>query len=424
MVSLLLLILTVLFSALVERVAVIALEITGLQEDQAEFQAVSALSGTGFATQEAELIINHPERRKIIQTIMGFGSAGIIASIATLVGTLVSSSEIFKFLTFDTDILGFKVPLPVAILSLIVALLFLAHQFLSKPGISRLLKEIVTQWLLQGHIINAVQYEEFTVCANGFGIIQVEICEKNPLMGKTIAEAKLSEKGVQVLNIDKVSKSVVNPDPAYEIELGDRLICFGPMSNIKKSCYARSRSRKNSFEIADEPLAVGSEAPLFELQDQGGNTFRLADYLGKKNVILLFYPKDGSFGCSSQLSKFDAHADEFDSLDIVVAAVNFQSAESHAAFAHQLQAELPILTDPEKKVCRAYKALLLKGFLVNRTVYAINKEGRICYAKRGNPPTTEAVRALQAGNLGNGNGHSEGPAILMAADAESQVCDL
>src|SRR5436853_7612995 len=96
MISLLLLILSIILSGILIRIGAIALELTGLPEEQAEFQALSASSGVGYTTKESEFILSHPQRRKIISLLIDLGSAGIITTIATLAGTILSSQNIVK----------------------------------------------------------------------------------------------------------------------------------------------------------------------------------------------------------------------------------------------------------------------------------------------------------------------------------------
>jgi hypothetical protein len=83
-------------SFLPARVRAVALELTRLEKSKARFQALSAFTGTGFTTRESEMIVAHPQRRKIITILMVLGNAGIISVIATLVLSLVSSRGALK----------------------------------------------------------------------------------------------------------------------------------------------------------------------------------------------------------------------------------------------------------------------------------------------------------------------------------------
>ncbi len=400
MISLLLLILALMMSAVVTRIGAIALEITGLTPDQALFQASSAFSGTGFTTQEAELAVRLPQRRKIIRNLIRFGNAGIITTMATLVGTLVASPQLVASLDNQIILFGVTFSKPILLLCALIFGVYAVQRFLSKPAVSRLIKEMVTQWLLHEHLVEPVMYEQVAICANGNGIVQLEICEKNPMLNRTLAETGISGRNISVLNVTKAHESVAFPAPDYRIEQGDLLMLFGPLNSIHASCITPETPTHihNKDLLEDAPLALGTEAPLFSLPDQHGNFFHLADFIGKKHVILLFYPMDNTPTCSSQLKKFASHPDDIAALDAVVVAINPQSVKSHARFGSQINVHYPILTDKNKAVCRRYKAMMLWGLLVNRTVYVIDKSGRISYAQRGNPRLNEVLQAIHTGS--------------------------
>jgi len=86
--SVVLLIIFICISYLIVRIGAIALEMTGMERSRARFQALSAFSGTGFTTREAESVVNHPHRRKIVMYLMIMGNVGIVSVIATLVLSL------------------------------------------------------------------------------------------------------------------------------------------------------------------------------------------------------------------------------------------------------------------------------------------------------------------------------------------------
>ena len=95
--------LVILFSFLIVRAAAIAFMMTGMDQKRARFQALSAFSGTGFTTKEAELIVNHPRRRQIATWLMILGNAGIVTVIVTGTSSLVSSE-------------GYQIPMNIVIL--------------------------------------------------------------------------------------------------------------------------------------------------------------------------------------------------------------------------------------------------------------------------------------------------------------------
>ena len=140
-------------------------------------------------------------------------------------------------------------------------------------------------------------------------------------------------------------------------------------------------------------LSVGEEAPAFSLMDQAGNLVTSGEFRGKKNVVLVFYPGDNTPGCMKQLCAIRDQFELFTADDTVVFGVNPQDAESHKRFINKHNFPFPLLVDREKRVISAYAC---KGLLMTkRTVYAINKDGIIVFAKRGTPSNEDVLKALK-----------------------------
>ncbi|HTL47083.1 MAG TPA: redoxin domain-containing protein [Verrucomicrobiae bacterium] len=153
-----------------------------------------------------------------------------------------------------------------------------------------------------------------------------------------------------------------------------------------------------TYKRPDEkgPLPLFAKAPHFSLKDASGRVVCLADFLGKKNVVIVFYPKDKSFTCSRQLASLNAKLASFHDLDTEVLAINPESQKNHASFCDNSHLKFPLLSDPAKKTCRDYRSLGFGGLLANRTVYVIDKQGLVRYGKRGNPPTEEILKSIQS----------------------------
>jgi len=90
-------IVVVFISVMIRKVAAVALQLTGLDKPTANFQALSALTGTGFTTREAELVVNHPMRRKIISVLMITGNAGMVVVVAGLVSSFLAVSSLWRY---------------------------------------------------------------------------------------------------------------------------------------------------------------------------------------------------------------------------------------------------------------------------------------------------------------------------------------
>jgi len=144
--------------------------------------------------------------------------------------------------------------------------------------------------------------------------------------------------------------------------------------------------------LLSEPIAVGESAPDFTVEDQEGRTVALADFRGRKNVVLVFYPGDDTSICTKQLCEFRDHWQAAQAKDTLVFGVNPQSAESHRKFAEKYHYPFPLLIDTGKKVAAQYNA---GGLVVKRTVYLIGKSGRIRFARRGKPAPHEVLNTAE-----------------------------
>lgn len=146
-------------------------------------------------------------------------------------------------------------------------------------------------------------------------------------------------------------------------------------------------------------LEAGTKAPAFTLPDQDGAPVSLSDFLGKK-VVLYFYPKDNTPGCTRQACAFAGSYAAFRDLDAVVIGVSKDSAASHRRFAEKYSLPFRILSDPELGVLQAYgvwqeKKLYGKVSMgVVRTTFIIDEEGVIEKVMPKVKPDTNAADIL------------------------------
>ena len=146
-------------------------------------------------------------------------------------------------------------------------------------------------------------------------------------------------------------------------------------------------------------LETGMKAPDFSLPDKDGNTIRLSDFLGKK-VVLYFYPKDNTPGCTRQACAFAASYEQFRTQDIVVIGISKDSAASHLKFAQKYDLPFILLSDPELQAIQAYgvwqeKKLYGKVSMgVVRTTYIIDEQGNIEKVMPKVKPDTNAADIL------------------------------
>lgn len=129
-------------------------------------------------------------------------------------------------------------------------------------------------------------------------------------------------------------------------------------------------------------LEIGSKAPDFELKDQNAYTHRLKDYLGKK-VVLYFYPKDNTSGCTNQANGFNELFDEFVQKNTVIIGISKDTVASHKRFADKNSLKFTILSDEELDTIKAYdvwkeKKNYGKTYMgIERSTYIIDENGVI-----------------------------------------------
>ena len=132
-------------------------------------------------------------------------------------------------------------------------------------------------------------------------------------------------------------------------------------------------------------LEIGIKAPEFSLPDQNGQMHSLKDYKGKK-VVLYFYPKDMTSGCSKQACRFAELYPQFREKDAVILGVSKDSVSSHKKFEEKFGLPFTILSDPEQEVIKAYDVLKEKSMYgrkymgVVRSTYLIDEKGKIAKA--------------------------------------------
>ena len=124
-------------------------------------------------------------------------------------------------------------------------------------------------------------------------------------------------------------------------------------------------------------VTVGDVAPDFTLADQSGTPVRLGDLLGEKSVVLYFYPKDETPGCTIEARAFRDSYDKFSSKDAQVVGVSSDSVRSHGRFARRHNLPFLLLSDPDGAVRRLYGVEKTLGLLPGRVTYVIDQTGTV-----------------------------------------------
>ena len=122
---------------------------------------------------------------------------------------------------------------------------------------------------------------------------------------------------------------------------------------------------------------VGDKAPDFEGPTSDGSRLGLKDFLGKKNVVLYFYPKDDTPGCTKEACSFRDNLKSVREIGAEVIGVSLDSVESHKKFADKYNLPFPLISDKEKRIATAYGVMKDTGTSASRVTFIIDKSGRI-----------------------------------------------
>lgn len=147
-------------------------------------------------------------------------------------------------------------------------------------------------------------------------------------------------------------------------------------------------------------LEAGDRAPAFNLQGSDGNTYSLDQFLGKQAIVIAWYPKAFTSGCTIECKSLAEKGHLLKEYDVAYFMASVDSIEKNSAFAESSDADFPLLSDPSREVARAYEVLAFYGFPKRHTFY-IGKEGKILMVDRSiNPSTSAEDMAANLGRLG------------------------
>ncbi len=220
MVSVLTLLIIVLLALLAVQLGTNALILTGMTLPVARFQAASAFFGTGFTTKEAEMVVNHPVRRRIILHLIIAGNIGLTSAMATLIVTFVRRGE--EPVGQNLLLIG------VLLLGMLAVALVFNLPIVKKP------MDLVMRRALEGAgVLRAVDYEVLLKVKHGFCVSDLEIEEGHPLAGKALRESRPSDDGIVILGIyHKGERFEGAPDKNAVIQPGDTIMVYGAEESV------------------------------------------------------------------------------------------------------------------------------------------------------------------------------------------------
>jgi len=153
-------------------------------------------------------------------------------------------------------------------------------------------------------------------------------------------------------------------------------------------------------------VAIGSIAPAFTLPSQSGEMVNLTDFLDRRPVVLFFYPKDDTPGCTKEACAFRDNYEAFSELDAEVVGISSDSVESHRSFAREHRLPFTLLSDEGGKVRKLYGVSSTFGLLPGRVTYVIDEKGVIRHVFSSqlgaNRHVEEALKVLTS--IGSHNG--------------------
>ncbi len=154
----------------------------------------------------------------------------------------------------------------------------------------------------------------------------------------------------------------------------------------------------STVAIADLPK-VSEKAPDFSAAASDGTTIKLKDVVGKGNIVLYFYPKDDTPGCTKEACGIRDNITELKGLNAIVFGVSFDSVESHKKFIEKYNLPFVLLADTDKAVAKAYGIATDESKTAPRVTFIIGKDGKIAYVNPKVNPATHAaeVRTALAG---------------------------
>jgi TrkA-C domain len=203
-------------SLLCIRAGAVALELTGMEADKAQFQALSAFTNTGFTTREAEEIVRYPIRRKIITVLIVLGYAGMVSVIATFATSLFQQNFLFTAIHF----------------AVIVLAMYVLYRLASWRGVTTRLGKHLRRLLVRRYGLSVPSLEEMLRVTEGFGVVRVAVPEGSTMIGRPLLELDLKAHKIQILSIARGGETIAIPQGNDFLQPEDLLTCYGDIDAI------------------------------------------------------------------------------------------------------------------------------------------------------------------------------------------------
>jgi hypothetical protein len=206
-------------SFLIVRAGAIALMMTGVDRPRAGFQALSAFTGTGFTTREAETVVNNPLRRKIISILMILGNAGIVAVIISATSSVVTSK-------------GYELPVHFVLFVLGV---YLIYRLGKSRGFTQKWESFIERKLVRIPAFEEGTAEDLLHFLEGYGLIKKTINKDSQLIDVSLAEWRFRSPDIVILGIERGNKWIPIPTKHHErVQEGDKLVLYGKLKSLRE----------------------------------------------------------------------------------------------------------------------------------------------------------------------------------------------
>lgn len=159
---------------------------------------------------------------------------------------------------------------------------------------------------------------------------------------------------------------------------------------MKKIMFAWALLALTTAGFAADQLKPGDQAPNFELKGSDGKTYRLEQFKGEKPVVIAWFPKAFTSGCTAECKSMKEDGEKIRNYNVAYFTASVDDPETNRKFAESLELDYPILSDPAKETARSYGVLNDRG-MANRWTFYIGKDGKILHVDRG-------VKAAQHGS--------------------------
>jgi TrkA family protein len=204
---------------IVARVGMILLMNTGLDRPTAGFQALSAITGTGFTTRASESVVGHELRRRIVMVLMVVGNIGLAGGVASLI-------TIFRRENVEFNVLR------AAALVAIVAIIFWIS---GRKKLWRKISEWLTSYIEKRPMFSKSTAEELLNFHDNYSVVEIHVQESDHNVGKPLRDTDFRKRDILVLSVERDGNLDPLPNPSSRIKVGDTLICYGNVESIADS---------------------------------------------------------------------------------------------------------------------------------------------------------------------------------------------